>query len=99
MKRIFIFAAAFAVLLSQSGCATLVALQMKNKLPQFEAKEISVQLSWAGVQVGIIEAKGLIRDKDGNLVAETFHEEIGTPTGGVKITGTGVKVGPPPPKT
>ena len=81
----------FAALL-QSGCATVAVMQLKGKMPHVEADELAVKLRWAGVQVGILETTGLRYDENGVLVAATFHEDIGTPTGGIEITGKNVKI-------
>lgn len=92
MKKLIICLVALAAIFMQSGCATAVALQLKNKLPRFEADELAVQVRWAGVQVGVMEVTGMKFDADGNLTATTFHEDIGTPTGGIVITGKNVKI-------
>lgn len=81
-----------AALAALNGCATVVALQLKGKMPHVEADTLSVKASWAGVQVGILETEGLHYDANGTLVAAKFHEDIGTPTGGLEIIGTNVKI-------
>lgn len=83
---------ALAALLALNGCATIAVMQLRGKLPQVEAEELAVKLRWAGVQVGILETTGLHYDEKGKLVAVTFHEDVGTPTGGIEITGKNVKI-------
>lgn len=88
-----LFWAAFLSLpVYQTGCATVVALQLKGKMPHVKADELTVKLRWAGVQVGILETTGLHYDEKGVLIAATFHEDLGTPTGGFEVTGKNVEI-------
>ena len=90
--RLFLILVAIATLLGQTGCATLIALQLKNKLPKVEAESLVVSVNIVGIGGGSAETKGQHYDADGNLVFAEFHETISTGTGGVKIDGTGVKI-------
>lgn len=90
--RLILTLAAIAGLLLNSGCASLIALQLKNKLPKVEAESLVVSVNIVGVGGGSAETKGQHYDDAGNLIMQEFHETISTGAGGVKIDGTGVKV-------
>lgn len=93
MKKTIIVSLVGAVLLQLlTGCATVVALQLNGKMPHVEADDLTVQASYMGVQVGMVRLIGAKYDADGNLVVAEFHEEIGTPTGGLRIDGHNVKL-------
>ncbi len=93
--RILLACLGLLAALFSSGCATVVVAQLKGKMPHVEADELAVRLRWAGVQVGVLETSGLHYDANGNLIATSFHEDIGTPTGGIEITGKNVKIPAP----
>lgn len=89
--RCLVFAALTACVLLNSGCATLIAAHLKNKLPPVKAEELTVTVNIAALGGGTLSVTNLTNE-GGVLKAGEFHEQINTPSGSLKIDGKGVEL-------
>ena len=90
--KIVTLSALSALALSVSGCATMIATSLKNKLPKVEAEELTVAVQIATVGGGSATVKDQKYDADGNLVVGEIDEVISTGASQVTIKGKKVKL-------
>ena len=91
MKRLIIAILAAFTAISFTGCAAIVASQLRGKLPSAEAEEVNLVVNIVGAGGGEIHATG-ISTKGGKLIAASYEESITTGGGSYHLDAKGVDV-------